>query len=453
MSYERATDPRAILRTVVGEVRDSPLTMLAAAIAYYGLVSLFPLLLLLLAVATTLGGEAIASTVVQQLSGVLSPTGQGLVRDALLAAQARGGATVVGLLGLLWGGLKLFRGLDLAFSTIYGTRERKSFLDQLRNAATALVAVGLAIGATVGVGVIAGSVGLEFVGTLGTLALVVVLAAAFLPLYYIFPDVGMQPREALPGAVFAAGGWTLLSIGFRIYAENAEGFALYGIVGAVLLLVTWFYFGGIVLLVGAVLNGVLSGDVGGRRDRQLQQGSLRGLGQRAMTEPGADDGDDAEPSRDDGQRDRDTGPAREASGDQQAADEPDDGSSVEGRAADRTDEERVAELREELAELESSIEERTVHREEIESDLKRYVRRRVRRGHARGWGPYLVLLYGTAMTLGAFYFLSGGWAILAMFVIWLSTLGMYVLMLLVGVTFNALGLPGRIADRIRDFRS
>jgi cytosine/uracil/thiamine/allantoin permease len=64
-----------------------------------------------------------------------------------------------------------------------------------------------------------------------------------------------------------------------------------------------------------------------------------------------------------------------------------------------------------------------------------------------------VLLYGTAMTIGAFAYLSGGWAILAMLVVWLSTLGLYVLMVLVGLAGAALGLPGRLSERIREFRS
>ncbi|MFW5938680.1 MAG: YihY/virulence factor BrkB family protein, partial [Halanaeroarchaeum sp.] len=113
------------------------------------------------------------------------------------------------------------------------------------------------------------------------------------------------------------------------------------------------------------------------------------------------------------------------------------------------------ELEAQVDEFEDGIEDRTVHREEIERDLKRYVRKRVRRGHARGWGPYLVLLYGTAMTIGAFYFLqdSAGFAILAMIVIWLSTLGLFALMLIVGVIFNVLSLPGRARDAIGGLRN
>jgi Flp pilus assembly protein TadB len=129
---------------------------------------------------------------------------------------------------------------------------------------------------------------------------------------------------------------------------------------------------------------------------------------------------------------------------------PEDGvATVEPETVDYED---LAQLRSELERFEEEVEDRTVHRDELEAELKQYVRRRTRRGHARGWGPYLVLLYGTVMTLGAFYFLSGGWAVLAMLVVWLSTLGLYTLMVLVGVGLTAAGVPGRVAERLRDLR-
>lgn len=113
---------------------------------------------------------------------------------------------------------------------------------------------------------------------------------------------------------------------------------------------------------------------------------------------------------------------------------------------------RVEALREDLEALEATVDERTVRRNAIEDDLRGYVRAQLRRGHARGWGPYLVLLYGTAMTVAAFYLLSGGWAILAMVVIWLSTLGLYVLMVLAGAAVHLLELPSRATDLIWDRR-
>ena len=110
-------------------------------------------------------------------------------------------------------------------------------------------------------------------------------------------------------------------------------------------------------------------------------------------------------------------------------------------------------LRGDVVAFAEEVEDRIIKRDTLESDLKSYVRKRQRRGHASGWGPYLVLLYGTAMTIGAFAFLSGGWAILAMIVVWLSTLGLYVVMVVVGLVGGALGLPGRLRERVTEFRS
>jgi len=134
------------------------------------------------------------------------------------------------------------------------------------------------------------------------------------------------------------------------------------------------------------------------------------------------------------------------------ADRDDDTRADEG-PVDVALEDEVAALREAVEALESHLDEHTVPRSAVEADLRQYVRRRIRRGHARGWGPYLVLLYGTAMTVGAFYLLSGVWAIMAMVVIWLSTLGLYVLMVLAGATFGLLSLPGQAVEAIRERRS
>jgi YihY family inner membrane protein len=261
---------------LVATVRSEQLSFLAAAIAYYAFVSIFPLLLVVLAVATAVGGDAFANGVVGRISGVVTPDTTDLLYETITRASARGGATVVGLVVFLWSGLRVFRGLDVAFAAIYGDHEQASLLDQIRDALTVLLGIGLAVLAVVAVGLVAGLSGIQFVGVLAPLALVAGLTLAFLPLYYVFPDHAVTLAEAAPGAVFAAVGWAVLEAVFRLYAANATQFDLYGIVGAVLLLVTWFYFGSLLVLTGAVLNVVLAdGDrpaaelVG---DRQLQQG-------------------------------------------------------------------------------------------------------------------------------------------------------------------------------------
>ena len=404
----------AIARGVADGANSDRITFIAAGLAYYALISLVPLLLLALVVTSIVGDSTLGDAVVAEASRTLGSEIGGVLAEALTGAAGRGGATVFGLAVLLWSGLKLFRGLDIAFSDVYGTPGPESIAEQLRNASVTLGAVAVGVAVTVGAGAVIAGLGItppvegrDVIGLVGTVVLLCTLSVAFLPLYYFLPGTKIPLREAIPGAIFAAVGWTALQTGFRVYASAASSYEAYGILGGVLLLVTFLYFGGLVLLLGAVFNAVLAGRVDD-------------------TDGIATDEPTPEPTA--------------ASERTMTRDPPEDASPEELR-------QEIEQLYDELDRFEDRIDERTVHREEIEHDLKRYVRARLRRGKARGWGPYLVLLYGTAMTLGAFSLLSGGWAVLAMIVIWLSTLGLYALMLVIGTTISAATLPGRLKDR------
>lgn len=89
--------------------------------------------------------------------------------------------------------------------------------------------------------------------------LVALLSVVFFPLFYLFPDDREPAVRVLPGTVLAAAGWTLLGTAFRVYAGVAGQFEQYGVLGAVLLLVTWYYVGSMALLLGAARNAVLAG--------------------------------------------------------------------------------------------------------------------------------------------------------------------------------------------------
>lgn len=246
--------------SVVTLARDRHVTFLAAGIAYYAFVSIIPLALLAVAVATAVGGEALTNRVVRLVSGVLSQSGQELVVSALTATAGRGTASVVGFLALTWSALKLFRGLDQAFDEVYADEIETGLPEQVGNALVVLAGIGASVALAVGVGV---ALSLQpwqipFVNVVGTLALVAVITVALLPIYYVLPPVDVTVRTALPGAVVAAGGWVLLQLGFRVYAANAGQYAAYGLIGAVLLFVTWLYFASIVVMLGAVANAVLA---------------------------------------------------------------------------------------------------------------------------------------------------------------------------------------------------
>ncbi|MFW5978235.1 MAG: YihY/virulence factor BrkB family protein, partial [Halohasta sp.] len=218
---------------VAGVIRTSRVSFLAAATAYYAFVSVFPLVLLVLAVGSIVGGEPLAERVVATIGNALSPNGQTLLVEAITSDAGRGGATIVGIAGLLWGGLRVFRGLDLAFAAIYGTSGQDGFLTQLRNAGVALGALGVGVVAVVGGNLFLSLTTVPLGGVPDTIGILIALTVGLVPLYYVLPDVPMALRTALPGAAAAAIGWTVLSALFRIYAANAAQFDAYGVVGGV----------------------------------------------------------------------------------------------------------------------------------------------------------------------------------------------------------------------------
>ncbi|MHC3436690.1 YihY/virulence factor BrkB family protein [Natrialbaceae archaeon A-gly3] len=415
-----------VVRRVIALARAKQLTLVAAGVAFYGFVSLIPLALLGLAVATAIGGEQLAELATEAVTGVLTPSAQELLIEVITEESGRGGATAIGFVGLAWAGTRVLRGLDRAFSEVYGSVEAKSLLGELRDGTIVLVAITFGL---IALGAIEAAIGAATTGVmvvLGPLFLFVTLIVAFYPLYVVFPDTYVGLREALPGVLIAAAGWTLLSRTFSIYTAVAGTYALYGALGGVFLVLTWLYVGSAIVVLGAVVNAVLAGR---DRDRQLQSPGVRQIRSGAMTD---------EPTGTD--------------------EEPAEGKSASARTRDRADDpealrEEIARLRDQLEAVEEHVERRTVRKESLEGELKRYVRRRVRRGHARGWGPYLVLGYGTAMTIAAFYFLSGIWAILAMFVVWTSTIGVFLLMVIFGAGLSLLDVPGRLRDRVGEWRS
>ncbi|MFC4247022.1 YihY/virulence factor BrkB family protein [Natribaculum luteum] len=251
---------RQALTSIYRTASDRDVTFLAAGFAYYAFVSLIPLVLLAFVLGSLLGGEALAERLITAAGDLLPAAGDELVTDALTTEAGRAEASLVALLVATWGALKVFRGLSKAFDEVYGTAGEVSFLEEVRDGIVVIVAIGGALVLMIVIGVVLGIVAREipFVGTLSWLALVLGLFFAFLPIYYVLPPVSVRFVEIVPGAAVAAIGWTILQVGFQVYAANAARYAAYGAVGVVLLFVTWLYFAGILILVGAVVNVVVS---------------------------------------------------------------------------------------------------------------------------------------------------------------------------------------------------
>ena len=532
--------PTGVLRALVTEIQEKNITFLAASLAYYAFASLIPLLLLAISIATLVGGQQLADRIIEAAGGALPQSVADIITQTLSSSGAAGASIGIGLVFLLWSAIKIFRGMDIAFSEVYGASGPDGIVDQVTDALITLLGIVLAIVVTIVIGAVVSFVqqtsgvlaqfGLGFlqdgIGYAAGLVSIVGLAIAFYPLYYFLPadDVGF--KEAIPGALFAAIGWTLLQTFFRLYAGQS-GSSAYGIIGAALLILTFLYFGGMIILIGAALNAVLAGRVESARSGAASEdgsetdpdsgGSSRGdsgsdLQQRIKerTQTIIDDSEDGSgtsgsESDGSGETDRenqrpitDGGVEREVDDEREdereqgigRADEVDEDerrrepiSDEEPGESDDTAEPKqpgpeaatattlggseytlseeyslqreIERLRAEVDAFEMEVEDRVVDRDELEDDLQSYVRSRVRSGKARGWGPYLVLLYGTIMTVAIAFgdALIGGWALAAIIVIFLSTLGLYVLMVIVGLGLSALAVPGKVRRTVQSLRS
>lgn len=250
----------ATVRQVVHVARDRELTFMAAAITYYALASIVPLLLLALALGTLLGGDALVESLIRdRLGSALSGSAQDVLLNLLTGVQGQVGASVVGIVVAFWSGSKIFRGLDIAFSNLYDDSADPSLLRQLLDAAIVIALLVLSVAAIVAVSVVVSVRDLPIASPalVGSVLLLVTLVVVFLPLYYVLPPVDETLRGVLPGAFIAAVGFIVLQNLFVLYARNAGQYKALGILGALLLFVTWLYFGSVVLLLGAAVNAVV----------------------------------------------------------------------------------------------------------------------------------------------------------------------------------------------------
>ncbi|WP_247000256.1 YihY/virulence factor BrkB family protein [Halosolutus gelatinilyticus] len=261
---------------VVSGIREKNVPFMAASIAYQAFISLIPMLVLVFFLVTVVGDEGLATQVTAATEGFLPESGQLLLESAIEDSPATAGSSIIGLVVVLWGSLKIFRGLDTAFSEIYNSATENSFVEQLTDAIVALGAIGLALLAAGAASVVfAFFPDSLFIGLLNPILLVVGLTVAFLPMYYLFPDVDVSIRDVVPGVVVAAIGWAILQSLFQVYVAIASGSESAGPVGAILLVLTWLYFGGLVLLTGAVVNATYTGHID--RDDAVT-GSATGVG-------------------------------------------------------------------------------------------------------------------------------------------------------------------------------
>jgi membrane protein len=261
---------KELARRVIREIQHHDCVGRAAELAYYFLFALFPFFLFLTTLLGYLPVPNLMDRILELLAQFLPGEALTLIQDNVrqLITDQRGGLLSFGFLAALWTSSSAITAVMEGLNRAYEVEEERPFW-KVRGLAI-LLTLGLSLliivamilltfGPQIG-GWIAGYMGL---GSLLEVAwnllrwpvIVCFLILAMAVLYYFGPDVEQEWKWITPGSVWAVLGWIVASLGFAFYVNNFGSYnKTYGSIGAVIVLLTWMYVTGFIILVGGEIN-------------------------------------------------------------------------------------------------------------------------------------------------------------------------------------------------------
>jgi membrane protein len=281
------TPVMVVLKRTAKAFIDDDLLSRAAELGFYFLFALFPTLICASSVLglTARSASAFYGKILHSLAVVVPPSAYQLVIDTFnqTAQASTGGKAVLGFLLALWSASMGFAAIQDTLNLVYKVRETRPYW-KARGLAV-LVTILLAAIATLNLAVMfAGNfiaahaydhiwhrplrislvIGIHVVTGVIAFALLMLL---FSTIYYYAPDLKKKCWHWLtPGAAFGIVTWMLASLGFRAYLHFFNTYSLtYGSLGAVVILLMWFYITGLTLLTGAELNSEIQASLAERR--------------------------------------------------------------------------------------------------------------------------------------------------------------------------------------------
>jgi membrane protein len=232
----------------------------ASGMAFTAFVSMFPLILGLLAILGYATRSAGASkSALAAIVGFFPSDSQPKLESLLTQIQNnRGTLGIVGIVGLLWSGSSLFTGMEFSIGVVIGVRQR-NFLRQRAMALVMTVLFIVVLAATVGVNSLIALPGV--IWGFEPLVGLVVWCLFMLAIYRLVPNRTYPVRELWRGVLIAGTAMEVLTLAWPAYAHFAKGSSTYtAILALVFLLATWLYFLAEFILLGAVANHMHSGE-------------------------------------------------------------------------------------------------------------------------------------------------------------------------------------------------
>lgn len=244
---------------------------LAAQLAYYLLLSLFPFLLLAV---TIMGYLPISGAeLLETIQPYAPPSTYEFIRSNLhvITSQKSGKVLSISLIATIYIASLVFHSIIRILNDAYQVKHDRPFWKQLL--VGFFLMVGILIGLVVSFGVsvfgdlLANTLFPWFGATPGFIELwlllrwlvgSIILFVVFYSLYIFAPHTHVGFRRAIPGAVFATLGWQVSSYFFGIYVSKFGNYTVvYGNLGGLMILLGWFYLSALILILGGMVNATL----------------------------------------------------------------------------------------------------------------------------------------------------------------------------------------------------
>src|SRR5215204_3843939 len=277
-------DWTGVLKRTISEFKDDNLTDWAAALTYYGVLSIFPALIVLVSVLGLIGSSA-TQPLIDNLGSVAPGPAKDIFTSAIKNLQGSSGASgvffIIGLAAAIWSASGYVSAFMRASNAIYDMEEGRPIWKTLpvRVGLTVLLMVLTAISAVAvtlsgGLAKQAGNV----IG-LGDTAvqvwniakwpvLILFVSFMFAVLYWAAPNVKQPGFKWLsPGSVLAVIGWIIASVAFAFYVANFGSYnKTYGALAGPIIFLVWLWISNIMILLGAEFNAELE------RGRAIEEG-------------------------------------------------------------------------------------------------------------------------------------------------------------------------------------
>lgn len=259
------------IKHLILHIQKTDIAGFAAQLAYFFLLSLFPLLIFIITLLPYLNLDE--AQVFRLLENYAPEEVYILIEGTLteILASRNGGLLSIGIIGTIWSASNGMNAIVKSLNRSYKLEETRPYIVvRLLSIIFTLLMIMLFMVALVlpVFGQQIGTILFSYFGfedsfvkfwnslrwTISPLIMFIVLIA----LYWIVPNTKLFLRSVLPGAAFAAFGWIIVSLGFSFYISNFANYSsTYGSIGGIIVLMLWLYISGIILLVGGQVNAVM----------------------------------------------------------------------------------------------------------------------------------------------------------------------------------------------------